>query len=124
MAVPSLKMNSGHEIPQVGLGLWQNKDEQACRDSVKWALAAGYRHFDDAQAYDNEEFLGEALKESGVERGDVFVTTKIAVKNFGYNHAKKSFKVSLKKLQTEYVDLLLLHFPVRSPQSIGCSPAL
>lgn len=112
MAVPSIKMNSGKTIPQIGFGLWQNNDEQACRDSVKWALAAGYRHFDDAQAYDNEEFLGEALKESGVKRSDVFITTKIAVKNFGYRRAPKSFKVSLEKLQMEYVDLLLLHFPV------------
>ena len=105
-------MNDGHEIPQVGLGLWLNKDEQACRDSVKWALEAGYRHFDSAQAYDNEQFLGEALKESNVKRSDVFVTTKIAVQNFGYHRAPKSFKISLEKLQMEYVDLLLLHFPV------------
>lgn len=112
MNIPNLKMNTGAEIPQIGLGLWQNKDEQACRDSVNWALAAGYTHFDDAQVYDNEEFLGEALNESDAARSDIFITTKIAVKNFGHNRAKKSFKVSLEKLQTEYVDLLLLHFPV------------
>jgi diketogulonate reductase-like aldo/keto reductase len=112
MAVPNLKMNNGAKIPQVGLGLWLNKDEQSCRDSVKWALEAGYSHFDSAQAYDNEQFLGEALRESDVKRSDVFVTTKIAVKNFGYHRAPKSFKASLEKLQMEYVDLLLLHFPV------------
>lgn len=112
MKIPELKMNTGAKIPQIGFGLWRNGDKQECIDSVKFALAAGYRHFDDAQAYDNEEFLGEALSDSDVKRSDLFITTKIWIKNFGYNRAQKSFKVSLEKLQMEYVDLLLLHFPV------------
>jgi diketogulonate reductase-like aldo/keto reductase len=112
MEVPSLKMSSGREIPQIGFGLWRNTDEKECVESVKLALKAGYRHFDDAQVYDNEEFLGEALNKSDVARSDIFVTTKIGVKNFGYHRASKSFKASLEKLQMEYVDLLLLHFPV------------
>lgn len=112
MTVPSLKMNTGAKIPQIGFGLWQNTDEEECKSSVKFALEAGFRHFDDAQAYDNEEYLGMALKEFDVKRSDVFVTTKVAVKNFGYRRAPKSFKASLEKLQIEYVDLLLLHFPV------------
>ncbi len=112
MRIPSLKMNTGAKIPQIGFGLWQNTDKEECVSSIKHALEAGYRHFDGAQAYDNEEYLGEALKKSDVKRNDVFITTKIAVKNFGYHRAPKSFKTSLEKLQMEYVDLLLLHFPV------------
>jgi diketogulonate reductase-like aldo/keto reductase len=104
-------MNNGREIPQVGLGLWLNKDEQACRDSIKWALEAGYRHFDSAQAYDNEQFLGEAVKTSGIARKELFITTKIKTDNMGLDLID-SFDESLKKLQMDYVDLLLLHFPV------------
>jgi len=99
-------------MPQIGFGLWRNGDKKECIDSVKFALAAGHTHFDDAQVYDNEEYLGEALKQAGVEREKLFITTKIGVKNFGYKRAKKSFEVSLEKLQMDYVDLLLLHFPV------------
>jgi diketogulonate reductase-like aldo/keto reductase len=111
MAVPSLKMNDGREIPQIGLGLWLNNDDQACRDSVKWALEVGYRHFDSAQAYENEQFLGEAIKQSGIKREEVFITTKIRTSNMGLE-LTESFDESLKKLQMDYVDLLLLHFPV------------
>jgi diketogulonate reductase-like aldo/keto reductase len=107
-----MKMNNGAEIPVIGFGLWRNKDKQECLDSIKFALDAGYRHFDDAQAYGNEQYLGEAIKASNLKRQDLFITTKVAVQNFGYHHALKSFKGSLEKLQMEYVDLLLLHFPV------------
>src|SRR5579864_110751 len=112
MAIPNLKMNTGASIPQIGFGLWRNTNSQECKDSVKAALAAGYTHFDDAQVYDNEEYLGEALKEAGADRKKLFITTKIGVRNFGYHRAQESFKVSLEKLQMDYVDLLLLHFPV------------
>lgn len=88
------------------------RDEAECKQAVAWALEAGYRHFDTAQAYGNEQFVGTALKESSVKRSDIFLTTKIGVEHFGYHHAKKSFDESLEKLQMEYVDLLLLHFPV------------
>jgi len=80
MEVPSLKMSSGREIPQIGFGLWRNTDEKECVESVKLALKAGYRHFDDAQVYDNEEFLGEALNKSDVARSDIFVPPKLASK--------------------------------------------
>ena len=76
------------------------------------AIKAGYRHFDTAQAYDNEAFLGAAIKRAGVPREELFITTKIAVEHFGYRHAHQTFKDSLANLQTDYVDLLLLHFPV------------
>jgi len=112
MSVPSLKMNSGTQIPQIGFGLWRNKDKNECTESVKLALKAGYRHFDDAQAYDNEEFLGEALKDSDTKREDLFITTKIWNDNMWGEDVIPSFEKSLAKLQMDYVDLLLLHFPV------------
>lgn len=105
-------MNNGREIPQVGLGLWLNKDEQECKVSVKYALEAGYRHFDTAQIYHNEEFLGTALQEVGTKRSDIFITTKIWNDNFWWDDLLPSLEESLAQLQTNYVDLLLLHFPV------------
>lgn len=112
MNVPSLDLNDGHKIPQVGLGLWQVKDQAEFNTSFKAGIDAGYRHFDSAQAYDNEQFLGAAWQNSGLPREELFLTTKIAVQNFGENKAKRAFAESLEKLQTDYVDLLLLHFPV------------
>jgi len=112
MAVPNLKLNTGAEIPQIGFGLWRNDNKQECVDSVKFALATGYRHFDDAQAYSNEEYLGEALKGSDFKREDIFITTKIWNANQAADKLKPSFEQSLAKLQMDYVDLLLLHFPV------------
>jgi diketogulonate reductase-like aldo/keto reductase len=112
MKIPSLKLSDGHSIPQVGLGLWQVKDQTEFNTAFETGLAAGYRHFDSAQAYENEQFLGEAWKKSGLKRDELFITTKIAVQHFGYNNAKSSFAESLAKLQTDYVDLILLHFPV------------
>ncbi len=112
MTVPNLKMNTGAEISQIGFGLWRNTNGQECKDSIKSALAAGYTHFDDAQVYDNEEFLGEALKESNVSRKNLFITTKIGTENMWWTDVIPSFEESLKKLQMDYVDLLLLHFPV------------
>lgn len=112
MNTSDLKLNNGAEIPQIALGLWKNKDEAECKETVKTALEIGYRHFDSAQYYDNEAYVEAAVKESTVDREDVFVTTKIAVKNFGYKRTIKSFEKSLVNLQMDYVDLLLLHFPV------------
>lgn len=112
MSVPSVKLNNGNSIPALGLGLWQIKDEDTFYAAVQAAFENGYRHFDTAQVYDNEQYLGEAWKKSGIKRDDIFITTKIWLKNFGFNHLEKSFDDSLTKLQTDYADLLLLHFPV------------
>lgn len=112
MAIPNLKLNTGAEIPQIGFGLWRNKNKKECIDSVKLALEAGFRHFDTAQIYGNEQFLGEALQESDFKREDLFITTKIWTDNMWGVDVAPSFEESLKKLQMEYVDLLLLHFPV------------
>jgi diketogulonate reductase-like aldo/keto reductase len=112
MSVPNLKLADGHTIPQVGLGLWQNKEHSQFDTAFEAGLTAGYCHFDSAQAYDNEQYLGEAWKRSGLKREELFITTKIAVQHFGYKNTKSSFQDSLTKLQTGYADLLLLHFPV------------
>ena len=105
-------MNTGTEIPRVGFGLWQVKSASLLTQSVGVALKAGYTHFDTAQIYGNEAMLAEALAKYDCKRQDVFITTKIWIANFPFFRLKKSFEVSLKKLDTEYVDLLLLHFPV------------
>ncbi len=112
MKIPAITLADKHRIPQIGLGLWQVKDEAEFSTSFEAAIEAGYRHFDSAQAYGNEHFLGNAWQKSGLKRAELFFTTKIAVTNFGHKKAASSFEESLANLQTEYVDLLLLHFPV------------
>ena len=99
-------------IPQVGLGLWQIKKEYDLRKAVLAALQAGYRHFDTAQVYGNEAFLGDVLRESDVPRSELFITTKLANDNQSWDAVVPSFTESLKNLQTDYVDLYLVHFPV------------
>lgn len=112
MNTPTIKLNDGHSIPQIGLGLWQVKNEDEFKLAFKTAIADGYRHFDSAQIYHNEHMLGNAWTESGIKRDELFITTKISVENFGAKHSIASFSTSLEKLKTDYVDLLLLHFPV------------
>jgi len=112
MAVPNIELNNKIEIPRVGLGMWRVKDEAQCKDSVKAALEAGYTHFDTAQIYGNEQFLGAALKEASAKREDLYITTKIWNENQFWDNFDPSLDESLAKLQTDYVDLLLLHFPV------------
>lgn len=112
MSVSDIKLHDGYTIPQIGLGLWQVKDNAQFYTAFDAAIKVGYRHFDSAQAYDNEHMLGEAWIKSGLKRDDLFLTTKINVKNFGHDQLTKSFDESLIKIQSDYVDLLLLHFPV------------
>lgn len=112
MSVPLVQLSDTFVIPQLGLGLWQVKDEQEFIAAFTAAAQVGYRHFDSAQIYGNEHMIPVALAESGLKRSDIFITTKIHVANFGAKRTAKSFESSLQKLQTDYVDLLLLHFPV------------
>lgn len=105
-------MANGVEIPQIGLGLWEIKDEARFAAAFTAAIQNGYHHFDSAQAYHNEQLLGTAWKKSGLDRSELFLTTKIFINHFGSKLTPKSFETSLEKLQTSYVDLLLLHFPV------------
>ena len=106
-----MKLNTGAAMPVVGLGLWLMKDKQECISAVDAAISAGYRHFDTAQRYENEAFLGEALAASTINREDLFVTTKIAVENMRWPVLVNTFEQSLANLRMQYVDLLLLHFP-------------
>lgn len=101
-------LQDGNAIPILGLGVWQVAKGSGCVDAVRWALELGYRHIDTAQAYGNEESVGEALRQSGVPRGEVFITTK-------FNPARKDpvaeLERSLRKLGVDDVDLYLVHWP-------------
>ena len=101
-------LSNGVEIPQLGFGVFQIPPQET-KDVVKKAIEVGYRHFDTAQAYFNESEIGEAIKESGIAREELFITTKVWVSSYGYEETKKAFQESLDKLQTDYVDLYLLH---------------
>jgi diketogulonate reductase-like aldo/keto reductase len=98
----------GHTIPVLGLGVWQVDNGAECVNAVRWALEAGYRHIDTAQAYGNEESVGRALRESGVAREDVFVTTKFYP---GGKDPAAEVEGSLKRLGLDHVDLYIIHWP-------------
>lgn len=104
-----LELNDGHKIPQFGFGVYMIRNYDKCKSSVLEALKAGYRHIDTAQLYKNERAVGDAIKESGIPREEIFLTTKIWITNYGYEKAKKAIQKSLQTLQVEYIDLLLLH---------------
>lgn len=102
---------NGYEIPVVGFGTWQTPNGEVAVDSVKAALAAGYRHIDTAQGYKNEKSVGQAIKESGIPREEIFLTTKLWNDNHSYDLVMSSFEESLQNLQTDYIDLFLIHWP-------------
>jgi 2,5-diketo-D-gluconate reductase B len=103
----------GKKIPALGYGTWQARGNE-CQAGVEKALEVGYRHIDTAQIYENEKKVGAGLAASGVKRKDIFLTTKIWVTEVRDGALQKSLGTSLKKLQTDYVDLLLIHWPVES----------
>ncbi len=103
-------LSNGVKMPMLGYGVYQ-VDPAECARCVKEAIDVGYRSIDTAQAYCNEEGVGQAVKESGVPREDLFITTKVWISNGGYEKAKASIDESLKKLQMDYIDLLLIHQP-------------
>lgn len=100
----------GTRVPKVGLGTWQLTGE-SCYETVSTALDLGYRHIDTAQLYENQTAVGRAVADADVDREDVFLTTKLSPRNAGYDDAIESAKASLERLDTPYVDLLLLHWP-------------
>ena len=104
-------LSNGVHIPCVGFGTWQSKDGPEARDSVAEALRAGYRHIDTAQGYGNEESVGQAVKESGLNREDIFITSKLTNSVRGYSETLSAFHESLRKLGTDYMDLFLIHWP-------------
>ncbi len=105
-------LNNGTEIPRIGLGTYQMAGKKEVVTAVNYALQAGYRHIDTAEMYSNEEYIGEAIKQSDFKREDIFITTKLWNDNHGFDNALKAFDESLNKLDLEYIDLYLIHWPV------------
>jgi 2,5-diketo-D-gluconate reductase A len=109
-----MRLNNGLEIPQIGVGTWTLRGETA-RRNVCLALKAGFRHIDTAQGYENETEVGQGIIDSGVLRQEIFVTTKVntGIMREGQNAVSLSIDESLTKLKTDYIDLLLIHWPVK-----------
>jgi diketogulonate reductase-like aldo/keto reductase len=106
------RLADGNEIPMLGLGVWQVEDGRVCVDAVHWALELGYRHIDTAQAYGNEESVGQGLRESGAPRDQIFVTTKF---HPGRKDPVAEAERSLERLGLDYVDLYIIHWPQGGP---------
>jgi 2,5-diketo-D-gluconate reductase A len=112
-SVPLARLRDGVDIPQLGFGVFQVPPEDTA-DVVRMALSTGYRHIDTAAAYRNEAAVGEAVRASGLERREVFITTKCANGDHGYDEATRALRASLDRLEMDYVDLYLIHWPVPS----------
>lgn len=110
MIMEYVKLNNGIEMPILGYGVYQVTPEE-CERCVSDAISVGYRSIDTAQAYHNEEGVGSAISKCGIPRNQLFITTKVWISNAGYEKAKASIDESLRKLQTDYIDLLLIHQP-------------
>src|SRR5579862_44441 len=108
-------LQNGVKIPLLGLGTWLSKEGSEVQQAVRWAIEIGYRHIDTAAAYKNEEGAGQAIRDSGVPREQIFVTTKLwnDDQRQGYDACLKAFDHSLKLLKFDYVDLYLVHWPVK-----------
>ncbi|MEV5280289.1 aldo/keto reductase [Streptomyces sp. NPDC051994] len=109
--VPSITLNNGVEMPQLGFGVWQVPDDEAAK-AVSTAIESGYRSIDTAAIYENETGTGKAVAASGVAREELFVTTKLWNSQQGYDSTLRAFDASLDKLGLDYVDLYLIHWPV------------
>jgi 2,5-diketo-D-gluconate reductase A len=109
--IPQLTLNNGVEMPVLGFGVYQIPAEQT-EQAVTDALAAGYRSLDTAAAYENEEAVGRAIAGSGIERGELFVTTKLWIQKPGEDNAKRAFETSLERRGLDYVDLYVIHQPL------------
>jgi len=111
--VPSIELRGGVEIPQLGFGVFQVPPEETAEATTR-ALLAGYRHVDTAAAYGNEAGVGQAIHAAGLDRDEVFVTTKCFNDSHGYDQSQRALKESLDRLEMEHVDLYLIHWPVPS----------
>lgn len=108
----TVTLNNDTTMPVFGLGVYQSRKGDETRNAVRFALEAGYRHIDTARVYDNERDVGTAIRESGIARSEIFVTTKLWNAHHGYDRAIKAFHKSNERLGLEYVDLYLIHWPV------------
>jgi diketogulonate reductase-like aldo/keto reductase len=106
------KLNNGVKIPYLGLGVFQCNDGVETVNAVRWAIESGYRHIDTAAAYHNEQSVGQAIRESGIDRKELFVTTKLWKEDMLQGTQMQAFEKSLKLLQLDYIDLYLIHWPV------------
>jgi len=111
---PLVTLNNGISMPQFGLGVFQMSDGQEVESSVTAALEAGYRLIDTARMYGNEAGVGNAIRASGIPREDIFVTTKLANPDQGYDSTLRAFDASMERLNLDYIDLYLIHWPVPS----------
>jgi diketogulonate reductase-like aldo/keto reductase len=113
MEVPRVELNDGESIPQLGFGVFQIPPKETA-EAVTRAFEAGYRHIDTAAAYRNEAEVGQAFRASGLDREDVFITTKCFNDTQGYQESRRAFDASLERLELEHIDLYLIHWPVPS----------
>ena len=104
-------LQNGVGVPCIGYGTWQTPDGETAAESVRMALEAGYRHIDTAASYGNEASVGEGIRRSGVARSEIFLTSKLANSDHGYDATRAAFEQSLKRLGTDYLDLYLIHWP-------------
>ncbi len=111
MQIQTIRLNDGVEIPVYGFGTYQIPADGSTYRAVRQALALGIRHIDTAAAYFNEHEVGKAIRESGIARDEIFLTSKLWLQDYGYEAAKKGIEISLRKLNTDYMDLYLIHQP-------------
>ncbi|MDB5563312.1 MAG: aldo/keto reductase [Hyphomicrobiales bacterium] len=108
---PLIKLNDGNSIPQLGFGVWQVPNDEVTPPVVE-AIRGGYRSIDTAQGYDNEEGVGEAIREAGLPREELFITSKLRTKSMGYDEALRGYDESRQKLGLDYLDMFLIHWPL------------
>ncbi|MBB6369041.1 aldo/keto reductase [Chryseobacterium shigense] len=108
---PVVTLNNGLDIPALGFGVWQMEDMKECENAVIKAIQTGYRMIDTASIYLNETAVGDGVKNSGVSRDELFITSKLWVQDHGYEKAKSAFQRTLDRLQMDYLDMYLLHWP-------------
>ena len=109
--VPLITLNNGNTIPQLGYGVYCIEGNEKTENCVLEALKIGYRHIDTAHAYQNEKGVGSAIKKSGIPRNEIFLTSKLWYTEYGEGKSLEAIDKMLKRLDTDYIDLLLLHFP-------------
>jgi len=116
--IPSVKLRNGIKMPQLGLGVWQAREGRQVEEAVAVAFERSYRLVDTAYIYGNEAGVGRAVRASGLERAEIFVTTKLWNSEDGYDRALRAFDASLERLGLEYVDLYLIHWPAPDERKV------